>query len=175
MSNASNNSPPNNPPPKLAEAMKAGMRHLASGVSVVATRDSSGNRHAMTVTSITSVSDAPPSILVCLNDVSMVAQSLDDTHFFSASLLSEQQQGVSEICSRTPEGQDRFDIGDWQLHGATGTPYLHDGLASFICRIQHTHRYGTHWIVVGDVEEAIINSVSDAPLVYCRGGYASLK
>ena len=52
---------------ELGMAMKMGMRRLASGVSVLSTRSDDGERHAMTVSSVTSVSDNPASLLVCVN------------------------------------------------------------------------------------------------------------
>jgi len=156
----------------LAETMKLGLRHLASGVSVVASRDGAGVPHAMTVTSITSVSDAPPSLLICLNDSSSVSRSLATTDFFSASLLKLEQRDLSDRCAFSPEEGNRFTHGDWRDFGDDKTPYLHDALASFICRVKQKTVYGTHWIVVGDIEEVFISGEEVSPLVYCRATYS---
>lgn len=118
----------------LGSAMKAGMRHLAGGVAVVATRGADGAPKAMTVTSITSVSDAPASLLVCLNRSSGAYRSLEGSELFSVNVLSENQQAVSERCSRTPENGDRFSVGEWQNYQEAEVPYLSDSLVSFLCR-----------------------------------------
>src|SRR5690554_6661089 len=103
----------------LGNAMKAGMRHLASGVTIVATRGADGVPYAMTVTSVTSLSDAPASLLVCLNRSSATYQSLSDNDLFSVNILTEEQQVVSHRCASTPESGDRFSEGGWQDYGQT--------------------------------------------------------
>lgn len=153
--------------------MKAGMRHLAGGVAVVATRGADGVPHAMTVTSVTSVSDAPPSLLVCLNRNSATYRSLDGVELFSVNLLQKNQQVVSERCAFTPERDDRFSVGGWQDYGDTGVPHLPDSLVSFLCRVSRKIDYGTHCIVVGDIEAVTVDESVDQPLVYLRGGYAT--
>lgn len=158
----------------LGSAMKAGMRHLAGGVAVVATRGADGTPKAMTVTSVTSVSDAPASLLVCLNRSSGAYQSLEGSELFSVNILSQSQQAVSERCSRTPEDGDRFSVGDWQDYKEDKVPYLADSLASFLCRVTRKIDYGTHCIVVGDIEAVVQGEkTDDKPLVYFRGAYTS--
>ena len=44
------------------------MRFLASSVSVISAKDSSGNLFAMTASSVTLLTMDPPSILVCVNN-----------------------------------------------------------------------------------------------------------
>ena len=44
------------------------MRFLASSVSVISTKDHSGNLYAMTASSVTSLTIDPPSVLVCVNN-----------------------------------------------------------------------------------------------------------
>ena len=44
------------------------MRFLASSVSVISAKDSSGSLFAMTASSVTSLTMDPPSILVCVNN-----------------------------------------------------------------------------------------------------------
>ena len=41
------------------------MRFLASSVSIISTKDQSGNLYAMTASSVTSLTIDPPSVLVC--------------------------------------------------------------------------------------------------------------
>lgn len=128
----------------------------------------------MTVTSLTSVSDAPASLLVCLNRSSGAYQSLESSELFSVNILSQDQQAVSERCSRTPEG-DRFEVGEWRNYQEAELPYLADSLASFLCRVSRKIDYGTHCIVVGDIEAVLQSDSTEQPLVYFRGGYTSTR
>lgn len=160
--------------PDLSNAMKAGMRHLASGVAVAATRGADGVPHAMTVTSVTSVSDQPPSLLVCFNRESATFKSLSTTDSFSVSLLRQEQENVSHRCAFTPDDEDRFGFGEWRNYGDQRIPYLDGALAVFLCRIARRIDYGTHCIVIGDIVEVITNGDGGEPLIYCRGEYRSL-
>lgn len=158
----------------IGSAMKAGMRHLASGVAIAATRGADGVPHAMTVTSITSVSDEPASLLVCLHRDSTTFKSLDSTELFSLSILRKDQQEISHRCAFTPDDEDRFVVGGWQNYGEQRLPYLPAALASFVCRITRKIDYGTHCIVVGDVMDVVAEQDQPDPLVYCRGEYKTL-
>lgn len=159
----------------LSAAMKAGMRHLAGGVAVVATRGANGIPRAMTVTSVTSVSDTPASLLVCLNRSSNTYQSLSGAELFSVNILQQEQQAVSELCSSTPENEDRFSAGGWQDHQEGAVPYLPDSLVSFLCRVSRRIDYGTHCIVIGDIEAVSFGEKNAGPLVYFRGGYTTTE
>lgn len=151
------------------------MRHLASGVAVAATRGGDGVPHAMTVTSITSLTDQPPSLLVCLNRDSATYKSLASTDWFSINVLRQEQQNIADRCAFTPEEEDRFVVGEWQDYGENNIPYIPGALASFLCRVTRKVDYGTHCIVVGNITDVIADRGSDQPLIYCRGEYGSME
>ncbi len=155
----------------LAEGMRAGMRHLASGVTVVATRSSDAVCHAMTVTSMTTISDEPPSVLVCLHNESTTKKSFESTDVFSVNILKADQKNVSDRCAFTPENEDRFSVGKWVNGEEVGAPYLENALANFICRVTKMVSYGTHTIVIGDIEKAMTSDEDNSPLIYLRGSY----
>ncbi|MGQ9425475.1 flavin reductase family protein [Gilvimarinus sp. F26214L] len=157
----------------MGNAMKEGMRHLASGVAVAATRGGDGVPHAMTITSITSVSDEPASLLVCLHRESATCKSLDSTNQFSVSVLRQEQRGIADRCAFTPEDEDRFVVGQWQDYGEQRLPYLPYALATFICRVARKVDYGTHSIVIGEIVDVIVDPEGGQPLVYCRGTYGT--
>lgn len=159
----------------LSLAMKDGMRRLASGVAILATTTPSGERHAMTVSSVTSVSDSPASLLVCIHEQTAMhafLQSVGDN--FSISILSSSQQVVSNLCAGRDQGECRFSAGDWQK-GAESQPYLADAQAVFFCQADQVSSYGTHNIVVGQIHQVMISEGAVAPLIYVDGGYAEFK
>ena len=156
----------------LAGQMKLGMRQWASGVSVIAACDAAGNPHAMTASSLTSVSDNPPSLLVCVNQKARMASLLEVTGTrFSANLLGSGHQSVSNICA-TPDMQEkRFSEGAWDL---TGTPFLQDAPAVFECEVAEVLAYGTHLVVIGRIIDVKLGAEPQGPLCYWNGGYQSL-
>ncbi len=158
----------------IAEQMKQGMRHLASGVAIVAAQDSSGQPTAMTVSSITSLTDSPPSLLVCIHEVAQTHSVLRQVTTFSANILAEAQQDVSRQCAMEPNMAKRFEVGHWRQHEQYQLPYLEDALSVFFCRISQRIDYGTHMIVIGDILAVNVSSDEQAPLVYCRGDYRKL-
>lgn len=158
----------------LALAMKQGMRRLASGVSVLSTRVDQHERFAMTVSSVTSLSDQPPSLLVCINkSISLQGHLEREGCQFAVNLLTQAQQQVSNVCAGFEPVHDRFSVGQWQ-EGPDAVPYLMDSEAIFFCRTDKVVSYGTHYIVIGKIEDVLVSEAHVDPLVYHNGGYASL-
>lgn len=156
----------------LASQMKLGMRQWASGVSVIAARDEQGEPHAMTASSLTSVSDAPPSLLVCVNTKARMAGIVGVVGAqFSVNLLGSQHQAVSNACA-TPDMYDkRFTIGGWDT---STIPKLMDAPAVFECEVAEVVTYGTHLVVIGRIHNVVLHNQPSTPLCYWNGGYQSL-
>lgn len=159
----------------LAASMKLGMRRLASGVCVLSTALENGERFAMTVSSVTSVSDAPASLLVCINQaVSQQAHLSSPDARFAVNVLSFNHQDVSNICAGRDPSKDRFEVGEW-LTDESGLPRLADALAVFICQTSTVITHGTHKVVIGDIQKVIVNDVDVEPLLYANGGYGAFR
>lgn len=159
----------------LSLAMKDGMRRLASGVAILASQNSDGLRHAMTVSSITSVSDSPASLLVCVHKQTAMHSLLEKNgDAFVVNILASDQQKISNLCAGRDQGECRFSLGDWQ-NGYDDQPYLADAQAVFFCRADQITSYGTHKIIVGKISKVLIGEKSVDPLIYVDGGYASFQ
>ena len=158
----------------LATAMKSGMRHLASGVALMATRDARGEAQGMTVTAVNSLSDQPPSLLVCLNRSTSSLRALKESKEFSINLLNANQRELSEKFAFSAEGESRFSFGQWLQHGDFSPPYLQDALVSFFCHVDRFIDYGSHCIVIGCIEE-VLAAEDREPLIYYDGGYRTLR
>lgn len=156
--------------PELGAQMKEGMRRLASGVSVVSAA-LDGVRYAMTASSVTSVSDSPASLLVCVNREARFSQPMHGGDHFCVNLLSVAHQNISNTCAMPNEEETRFATGNWSLDEKTGLYYLDDAQASFICKKVKCIEHGTHDIFIGDIEHIYINSDDINPLIYLNGGY----
>lgn len=158
----------------LGLAMKQGMRKLAAGVSVLSTRVNPQERFAMTVSSVTSVSDNPPSLLVCINQNISLKGHLEVLDCgFAINILSRSQQRVSNICAGFELVHDRFSVGHWQ-DGLDGIPYLQDSETIFFCRTDKIVSYGTHYILIARIEDVLVSEQPADPLLYHNGGYRHL-
>jgi len=157
----------------VSEAMRLGMRRLASGVCVIAARIG-GEKFAMTASSVTSVSDNPASLLVCINKlVSQQGYFSTQGSQFSVNILGTGHQEISNICAGRYPGRDRFSLGDWHMEKAS--PYLADAQAVFFCETDMFISYGTHQIVIAHIRRVKMGDVDFAPLLYADGSYGDFQ
>jgi flavin reductase (DIM6/NTAB) family NADH-FMN oxidoreductase RutF len=158
----------------LGVAMKLGMRRLASGVCILSACADNGESFAMTVSSVTSVSDNPASLLVCINKlVSQHAYLSTLGNHFAINALNSNQQDLSNLCAGREQGRNRFSLGDWQ-RDENGVPYLTDAQAVFFCQADMVAEYGTHHIVVGKIHQVLVGEDGVNPLLYVDGRYGLL-
>lgn len=155
---------------ELALQMRLGMRRLASGVSVITARDEEENRFAMTASSVTSLSDAPPSLLVCIHNETRIGGAIAKSGMLGVNILSQKQREISVTCAIPEVEASRFDCGKWQVDPLTGLSFLEDAQAAFFCEIAKIVPYGTHNIFVGNIKKVILHGDVD-PLVYYDGAY----
>lgn len=156
-------------PPSVAEQLRLGLRRLGKAV-VVITAWHDERRWAMTATAVSELSMEPPSLLVCVNKGASLHGPLTAGANFCVNILHYGQLAVSQACSGKLKGEERFSAGEWGS-GACGTPYLRDAQASFFCKYETHVEYGTHAVVIGAVQDVLIDGEVD-PLIYVDGGYA---
>lgn len=154
------------------EAFKQAMQLWASGVAVVTSRSEKYGVRGMTVTAFSSVSAEPPLILVCLNQSADTGENIEQNQCFGVNILNEAQEGVSNNFSGGSSQEDRFANAKWHV-GATGVPILDDSIMSLECKVIEKVRAGSHWILIGEVEETA--SRSGEPLLYFRSAYRKLR
>jgi flavin reductase (DIM6/NTAB) family NADH-FMN oxidoreductase RutF len=158
----------------LAEQMKLGMRQWVSGIAVVAALDPAGKPHAMTVSSMTSVSDNPPSLLVCINknarmaDVLSGAEVSGDRKLFTVNLLANGHEDISNICANSALHDQRFSKGKWHFGGL---PRLSDALSVFECETSEIIPYGTHLVILSNILSVHLAEAVQEPLCYWNCGY----
>ncbi len=169
------NSKPHPEPAKAgpqAIAFREAMSRVAGAVHVVAT-DGPAGRAGLTATAVTSVSDSPPSLIVCLNATSRTAGILKGNGAFSVNTLAAGHVSVARHFSRSGLSMDeRFAHGEWQK-GPGGAPLLVGALARFALKVQDLRQVGSHFVVVGDVLAAEAGADAE-PLVYHRRDYRVL-
>ncbi|MBX9660490.1 MAG: flavin reductase [Nitrospiraceae bacterium] len=141
-----------------------GMSRLGSAVNVVTTRYG-GRSYGFTASAVCSVSDTPPTLLVCINRASSCFHTFENARHFCVNTLMPGQEDISNhFGGKTPMG-DRFAIGDWR-GGLTGVPILADASVSFECEFTNSIDEATHRVFFGRVTD-IRENEARATLHYC--------
>jgi 4-nitrophenol 2-monooxygenase / 4-nitrocatechol 4-monooxygenase, reductase component len=143
---------------------------FATGVTIVTARDASAVDHGLTVNSFTSLSLAPPLVLVCIDHEASLHPAMTACSHFAVNILSAKQEALARRFA-APE-EDRFE-GVGFTRGVCGAPILDDVLAFLECRGTRSVPGGDHTIFIGEVERAETRSAG--PLLYYRGGYAQIE
>jgi flavin reductase (DIM6/NTAB) family NADH-FMN oxidoreductase RutF len=146
---------------------------FATGVTVVTVRDASEVDHGMTVSAFCSLSLEPPLVLICVEkDASLheVLAASTGSSRFAVNILEARQEEIARRFAE--EHPDRFE-GIGFTRGLTGAPLIDDCLAVVECEVRNRYAGGDHTIVVGAVVAA--SAHDGRPLLYYRGGYATLE
>lgn len=126
------------------------MSMLTSSVSVVTTAGASG-RHGFTASAICSVTDTPPTLLVCMNTASRSYEHFVNNKVLCVNVLTgngvTDHQNLSNVFASKLSQQARFEHGSWETL-VTGSPVLSDALVSFDCQIEQIQPVGTHGIFI---------------------------
>lgn len=158
-------------PPVDAMAYREAMSRLASSVHLITT-DGPGGRAGFTASAVCSVSDTPPTLLVCINRASSAYAALTRNGVLCVNTLGEGHQALAtRFGGRTPM-DERFADGAWRRL-RSGAPALADALVSFDCRLVGRHDVGTHDVLFCAVE-AVAAAGEAEPLLYSERRYRTL-
>ena len=151
----------------IQDNFRLAMRRYIYSVSIMSNRDSNDNPNAITVSSVTSISMEPPSILICINKSSKIHDSIVSGSKFCINLLTKDQHELSNICSDDQKHDQRFADQNWNLDNL---PFLENAQANIFCKVDNLSSYHTHTIVIGLVEDAnFADTIST--LTYVDGDY----
>ncbi len=154
-----------------AVQFKNALRLWASGVTVVTAHAPEQGPRGMTATSFSSVSMEPPQILVCLNQNTDTGALVRETGIFAVNVLAAAQQAASNQFAGGATQAERFAALGWQLSPA-GAPWFAEALVSLECKVVQCVTAGTHWVVIGEVTDAVCRG--GEPLLYFDGAYRGL-
>ena len=152
----------------------AGMRLVASSVSVIAT-ERNGERRGLTATAVCALAADPPLLLVCVNRKVAAHDLIHESRCFSVNVLNDGQRDVAAHFSgeREVRGHDRFGVGTWQKL-CTGAPILAGAAVSFDCEFYQALEVATHTIFIGLVVAAQMDD-RQSPLLYAHKRYHKLS
>jgi flavin reductase (DIM6/NTAB) family NADH-FMN oxidoreductase RutF len=155
-----------------ATEFRDAMGHFATGVTVITSIGAGGTPVGTTANAVTSLSLDPPLILVCFDLGSMTLRAIRGHGAFVVNVLAAGQEHLSAGFAR--RGLAAAWDGVRHRRGPTGSPRLDGVLAAVECTVEYSLPGGDHEIVVGRVRHVETSTTPAAPLVYYRGGYASL-
>jgi len=153
-------------PPEFRDAMS----RLGAAVHVITT-DGKAGRSGFTATAVCSVTDAPPTVLVCLNRRSQAAPIVHQNGVFCVNTLAASEAAVADaFAGRTGLArEDCFASGEW-IALVTGAPVLASSVVAFDCRTIDTKAVGSHNVIFGAVQ-AVRLGHAEAALVYHNRAY----
>lgn len=155
--------------PVEATNLKQAMRGLAGGVTVI-TAGRGDDRTGATVTSATSLSVAPPTMIVNINLTSSTWPVIRRHGHFCVNVLGQHHHAIADRFAGRGgvKGAERYAGAEWTTL-ATGASALVGALAVVDCELEEAIERHSHAILLGRVREIVIG---DGPsLVYANGRY----
>lgn len=156
-----------------ADNFRNAMRSLAGGVSVI-TAGRGNDLSGMTVTSVSSLSVDPATLIVSINRKASSWPLLQRHGVFGVNILSSDHIDIAERFSGIGglKGADRFAGAEW-ISLVSGVPLLAGALAAFDCEVEHVVERHSHAIVIGRVLDLRLSPGKSA-LTYWQGQYVAL-
>ena len=152
---------------------RGAMRHLAGGVSVI-TAGRAKEITGMTVTSVSSLSVDPPTLIVSINRESSSWPLIKRHGSFGVNILNADQIDVADRFTGKGglKGAERFDGAEW-FTLMSGVPLLAGALAAVDCEVEDIVERHSHAIVIGRVLDLKLSSRT-AALAYWQGQYVAI-
>ena len=141
------------------------MASFPSGVAIVTTSDG-GAPYGLTTTAVSSVSAAPPTLLICVDVGARTLPVLRRAGRFVVNFMSE---GRSDLCLLfASKADDKFDQVRWTKTDG-GLPLLSDDLVAWAeCTTDRELEIGDHVVLVAEVVDGGVAATNEAPLMYYR-------
>lgn len=156
-----------------SDEFKRGMRRLASGVCLIATKNA-GIRHGLIATAVSAITADPPSLLACISKTASAHAHIAEAGIFCVNVLSALDQDVAARFSSPVDRERRFEHGDWR-EIVTGAPGLVSALASFDCKVRQIVPYESHTIFLAEIVAVELWAETIRPLLYLDGRYRMLS
>ncbi len=131
------------------QVFREAMSRLGAAVNVI-TLNTEGDPTGFTASAVCSVTDQPPTLLICINRNSRSRSEIEIGGGICVNTLASHQQALSAAFAGPLEMHERFAQGSW-LRLVTGAPVLEEAVASFDCRISNIVEVGTHSVLFCEV------------------------
>jgi len=148
------------------------MARLGAAVNIITT-DGPAGRAGFTASAVCSVSDEPPSLLVCLNRSASVYETFKSNGVLCVNVLGAGHQDISNLFGGKTSMDERFASATWS-QGPSCSPILEDASVSFDCRLSQITEVGTHDILICEVISISIGKQARS-LIYFNRQYHELS
>ncbi len=138
--------------PVSRQEYRDAMARLGAAVNIITT-DGPAGRSGFTASAVCSVTDDPPTLLVCVNRNSNNNKLLQANGTLCVNTLAAGQREISGVFAGITKCsvEERFLCGSWSAL-ITGAPVLQDCVVSFDCRVVDVVEKGTHSVIFAEVE-----------------------
>ena len=144
------------------------MAHLSAAVNIITT-DGPHGRCGITASAVCSVTDSPPTMLVCVNQSSAAHAVFEGNGRICINVLPGNQQELARHfagMTRLPMNA-RFEQQAWTA-GLLGTPVLTDALASLEGRIVERKTVGSHSVMFVEIAGMVVRHDGDGLIYFDR-------
>ena len=147
---------------------------FATGVTVITTVLPTGDLHAMTCNSFTSVSLDPVLVLFCTEKVARFHAAVLESGEWAVSVLAASHERYSRhFAVRGRDVGDQFAEVPHVPGPITGAPVLEGSIAALECRTVSVTDAGDHSVIIAEVLGFDEPDPDGEPLLYYRGRYRS--
>lgn len=151
---------------------RGGMARLAAAVNAVTT-DGPAGLGGFTASAVCSVTDDPPTLIVCVNLASRQNEIIRANRVLCVNTLAADQSDIATLFStKELPIEQRFAAGKWSTL-ATGSPVLEGAIASFDCKVVERLERGTHSVIFCEVQAIRVRADGD-PLLYLDRQYRGI-
>lgn len=155
------------------DAFREAMARLGAAVNIITT-DGPAGRHGFTASAVCSVTDSPPTVIVCVNRSGSADSVIADNGVLSVNILGEGDSEISRRFSSRLTIKERFaDVDSWG-EGVTGSPVFRGAVAVLDCEIDSVVEHGSHNVYFCRIKDILLGEAMRAPLMYFNRTYHSL-
>ena len=146
------------------------MAKLGAAVNIVTT-DGIAGRAGFTASAVCSITDSPPTLLVCLNKSASVYEVFKSNKQLCVNTISSKQESLSALFGGKTAMEQRFSSAKWE-RCTTSSPVLVGAIASFDCEIVNVVSVSTHDLLICEAKSIIYDQEGDGLMYfdrdYCR-------
>jgi flavin reductase (NADH) len=149
-------------------AFRNAMAHLPAAVCIITT-DGAAGRCGITASAVCSVTDSPPTVLVCLNQRSAMHDVFKENGQLCINVLSgehEQQAMHFSGATKMPMAE-RFTLDGWG-QGASSQPVLSDALVTLQGHIKDFKAVGSHSVFFVELNNIEVSEECDSLIYFNR-------
>lgn len=156
-----------------SQAFREGMALVAAAVNIITTVGADGPC-GFTASAVSSVTDAPPTLLVCVNRSAQSHPAIVQSGVLCVNTVGPQDEALAmRFAGGVKDMAARFAGAAWST-AVTGSPVLDTAHVAFDCRLAGFHSIGTHDVLFGEVVAVRVRD-NEAGLVYWRRSFHSLS